>query len=350
MLIIVFVFSLFSINAEASEADNYIERFESLLPEGFGDILSDEPESRVGPEALIYEIRAIIEGKRTLVGGFFLSLVGCLLLMALAGLCPDRMKDGAERGVSLISALFIGGGLVSVFLDTSEALLSVNSFFSSLIPVLSAITLAGGGVKSAAVGAAGMNTVLSIVGGIFTATLSSVCGFSLAMGLAASTGGEGAGSIGRSSKNLFMWIFGIATALLMGTLSLQTLVSGVSDCAAMRTAKYMASSSIPIVGGTVSASLSTLASGLSYAKGIIGGASIFVILVLLLSPLLVLILYRLALSVSVSLAELLGIKAAANCFSSFRGAVDLAIAVYALSAILYIFEIILFIKSGVAAL
>ena len=175
-------------------------------------------------------------------------------------------------------------------------------------------------------------------------------GFSLAMGLAAAVGGEATGNIGKYSRNLFMWIFGIATALIMGFLSLQTLISTASDSAAMRTAKYVASGYLPLVGGTVSASLSTLAAGLSYAKGVVGASAIIVLVMLFMSPLLLAFSYRISLSLASGFAGLLGISSAEKSFSSFRSAFDILIALYSLSCILYIFEIVLFIKSGVAVL
>ncbi len=349
MLIIVGVLLTFTLPAAASEPNNYIEEFEELLPEEYGKLLFGELETNIGPESFFNEFFSILSGKSSLFFSFFLSLVGVLAFMSLASVCPDRMKDGVQRGVRIVSSVFIGASVVTLFSETSEALLSASSFFSSAIPVMSAVTLAGGGVKGAAVGAAGMNIVLSLVGGIFTVSLSVLSGFSLAMSLSSSVGAGAAKTVSRSSKNLFLWLFGIGTALLMGTLSLQTLVASSSDSAAMRAAKYMAQSSIPIVGGTVSASLSTLAAGLSYAKGIIGAGAIFVLLLLLLSPLVMLLLYRLALSSASFLAELLGLEGE-ECFSSFKGCLDITLALYGLSAVLYIFEIILFIKSGVAVL
>ncbi len=350
ILIIIVIISFFTLDIAAEEPDDYIKDFEEILPEEYGDILSEGLESRVGPEALLYEIERILAGRGSLIFGFFSSLLGTLLFMSVAGLCPERLREGAVRGVSVISSVYIGSMILSLFAETRDALISASGFFSSAIPIMTLVTLSGGGAKSAAVGAAGMNTVLSIVGGLFTASLSALVGFSLAMGLSSAVGGDGSRAVLRSAKNLFFWLFGIGSALLMGTLSLQSFVSGASDSAAMRTAKYMAQSSIPLVGGAVSASLSTLASGLMYAKGVIGAGAVFVLLMLLLSPLIMLLFYRLSLSCALSLSELIGVKEAAGAFNSFRGAIDITIALYALSGILYIFEIILFIKSGVALL
>ena len=127
------------------------------------------------------------------------------------------------------------------------------------------------------------------------------------------------------------------------------MIASSADSAAMRAAKYTAGL-IPVVGGTVSGALSTLAAGLSYAKGIIGIGAIAVILGMALSPLILLLLYRLALSISLTLSELLGAAVMAKALSAFRFSLDSLIAVYALSAVIYIFEILLFVKIGVAML
>ena len=66
-----------------------------------------------------------------------------------------------------------------------------------------------------------------------------------------------------------------------------------------------------------------------------------------LSPLVVMLLYRLALSVAASLADTLSSGGAMRSLSAFRFAADTVIALYSLSVLTYIFEIILFMKGGV---
>ena len=105
-----------------------------------------------------------------------------------------------------------------------------------------------------------------------------------------------------------------------------------------------------MVGGAVSASLSTLATGLSFVKTV-AGASVVAALLLLSLPMLVrLLLYRLCLDVSAGLADFLGAGAAGRMLSAFRGAMDALIAVFALSTVLFLLQCILFLCAGVAIL
>jgi hypothetical protein len=105
---------------------------------------------------------------------------------------------------------------------------------------------------------------------------------------------------------------------------------------------------IPVVGGTVAGSMATLASGLAYVKGIIGAGAVAVLVSILLSPLVMLLLYRLAVTLAASVSELLSVGVTARLYRTYSRCFDLVIAVYTTSVLLYVFEIVLFTVSGVA--
>ena len=350
MLSVVVIIGVFSLKCSAAETDKYLEEFEEILPEEYKESASDGEAliESLGISAVLYEIRSAIVGEGGRVGSFFLLLLGLVTLSSAVALVPTSHRKICEAGVGALSSIAIYKSISPLFSELTAALSGASRFLTELSPVLAAVTLAGGGVSGASVQSAGMAAVLAFVGGASTALFSAVSGFALAMSLVSSFGGEGAGSVLGATKSTFNWLLGIATALLMGTLSLQNLVATARDSAGMRAAKYAASGLIPVVGGTVSGALSTLASGLSYVKGVVGAGSIFVILSIGLSPLVLLLLYRLALSLAVSMAGLLGAGEAQKTVGAYRFLLDTLIALYSLSMLLYVFMIVLFVKSGVA--
>ena len=193
-----------------------------------------------------------------------------------------------------------------------------------------------------------MYTTVALVGRVASELLLPIAGFGLAISLLSSFASDSVGALSRGIKSLFMWFVGILTALIGGTLSLQTMISAAQDSAAMRAARYMASGLIPVVGSTVSGALSTLAAGVGYAKGIIGGGAILTLISLVLAPLVTLLLYRFALALAGVVADYLSARTGASIFAAFRFSLDMLIAVFSLSSIIYILEIILFVKAGVA--
>ena len=70
---------------------------------------------------------------------------------------------------------------------------------------------------------------LSIIERAAEPIFSAVCGFGLAMSLLSAFGNDAVASVTRGVKNLFAWIVGIATALITGTLALQTVILVAAD-------------------------------------------------------------------------------------------------------------------------
>lgn len=348
ILIIVVILSSFSLCASAKEAEDYIEDFENILPDTGADI--SDPEgilSSVSVEGLLGELASVLSGRRGEIFSFFLLLLGASVLLTLASTAPEGCRSAVECGVGLTVSGLLLTRILPVFGQTLGSIGELSDFFAKAAPILAAISLSGGGGGASAVETAGITLAVSFVGEVLCTALLGAMGFSLALGLISPFGDSGVAALSSAVKGIFTWLIGISTAVIMGTLSLQSVVASAADSAAMRSAKYAASGMIPIVGGTVSGALSTLASGLSYAKGVIGAGAVAVLVTSAVAPLAVLLLYRLAFTVSMRLC---GGFSTSPVIRSFASALDMLIAVFSLSMLIFIFEIILMLKSGVALL
>ena len=351
IITIVVIFLTFALPVSAEErVDELISEFMDIIPEGVGEKLdsSSELTESVGFSALVREIVATVTGEGGRVFGFFLLSFSAVIFTAVAAKIPSQLSEHVSVAIGIVFCTLVGAQLGGVYSSLKESISEAGSFFAALIPLFASITALGGGAMTAGVQSVGMYTTLSLVGAFGDTVMLSVVGFGFAMGLLTAFGNEGAATVAGGVKSVFTWLLGILTTLISGTLALQTTLSSAADSAAMRAAKYAASGMIPVVGSTVSGALSTLASGLSYAKSFVGVGSIFALLSVLLSPLILLLLYRLSLSVSMIFSGFLGTAAASRMLASFRYSVDTMCALYSLSAVLYILEIVLFIKNGVA--
>jgi stage III sporulation protein AE len=294
-------------------------------------------------------ILASAKGERGNFLSFCLLLLGSVAIYFLASGCHADFKKQTEASVGCLIALAIFPTVLSALSSVESSILALSDFFAALTPITVGITALGGGSATASVQAVGMYTALSSVGGIGGEIFISLSAFGLSMSLLSAFGNEGVGSVTRGFRSLFGWVTGIFTALLTAAFSLQTIVASSVDRGAMRAIKYAASGLIPVVGSTVSGAISTLASGLSYAKGIIGGGAILVMLYMAISPLAVLLIYRLALTLAGIFADFAASSVASRIFSSYRFALDMTVTVYSLSVLIYLFEIVIFILIGVAA-
>ena len=334
-------------------ADEKWNEFLEIVPEGSisfdgeGEVLSG-----VGIDSLMQEV---IDAFRGSLGGAFsflmLTLGVCVFLLAADSLSEISSGFGEHvtAGVSLISSLLIFLGMRPLIASVRSGLLSLSSFFAALIPVITGVSAAGGAANTAAAEAFNMNLTLTIVERASTLLLLPISLALFALSLLSGLESRGISSVAGSLRGAFMWILGIGTAVVIGAVSMQSVIAGAKDSAYLRAAKYAASGMIPVVGSTVSQALATLAGGLSFVKSTVGIASVMIILSIALAPLISLVLYRAAISFGISFLQIAGSGGGVRMLSAFRTAADTLIAVYSMSTMIYISEIIIFVKSGVGA-
>lgn len=349
-------FSIFSVSSLAYGEEETVtsiwEEFCKIAP-GDSQLSLDGEEmiSGVGIDSLLSEIISSIKGEGGRALSFFLMLFAMAMLIALAesGYPFENaaFSKHVSAAIAMIAAVIIFGRIGPVCFSVKESLLFLTDFFSSLVPILTAILTAGGNIHAAPVQALNMNITLSLISKLSSSLLLPLCFSLFALALAGSVDGGGISAVSKGIKSTFMWLLGISTTVILAAVSMQSVIAGAADSAYLRAAKYAASGMIPVVGSTVSSALATLSGGLSYVKSAVGISAVFIIICTALSPLISLLLHRFAFSVSVSFLDYMGSSGGVRVFSAFRAALDALISVYVISTIIYISEIIVFMKCGV---
>lgn len=344
LLFLLLLIPLFTISASAEE--DYIGDFREILEDeryADGDFLRE----LLSPEGIWGEISSETSLALHNLAPRLLTLLGLSVLSALSSLYQGRHGESARFGIGIITTLFAYAGLIDMFSEIGESMTAISSLFSSLIPLFSAITLSGGGGYSSAGQSLGMAVTASLFSGVITPIFVALLSFMLSLGLLYSFGVSGAERLMQSIKRHALLLLSLVGTLMIGTLSLQTVLASARDSAAMRAAKHLAQTALPVVGGTVSASLSALWSGLSLTKGVVGVGGICAIIGVFLGPLITLLVYKFALGI-ISAAE--GFLSVGSPLPRVSECLDLLIGVYSISSVIYIFEIVLFIKGGVSLL
>lgn len=338
----IMLLSLFSVSVCAQGSEDYVNDFLHVIGRG------EDFAENIGIDALIEQIGLALLEQGGRITAFFGFVIGATLLIALASLLTNDKHTAI--GVSAIVAAGAVGFIFEVADSAARSLEQMSGLFLSLIPIMSGVTLAGGGVSSAGAEAVAMGGIFGTVSGLMTPIIFPLVSVMLALSAVSALGGGVSSAALSRVRAVFLWLLGIATVIMLGGISLQTVICASKDSMTMRMAKYSASGLLPIIGSTVSASLSSLAAGLSYAKGIIGAGGIYVFLLSALTPLLLALIYRAALSLASGFLSFLGASEGAATLGGIVYSLDALLSVYSISVILYVFELIMFMKSGVAIL
>jgi len=332
------------------EVDAKIEKilkdFENAIPEEYGEIadINDAAEA-VSVKRIFEGIIDAIRGKSGELTALLLLLLGIALISTLASLINSELGTVSSRAVGVVASAILFERLVVLVVGAVRSLDEVSGFFEAVIPISLAVNSLGASPTTASTQALGMGLTLGIYTFIAKKLVLPVV-IAIFVTSAASSIDPFFGRISKVIKGILLWIMGILTALVGATFSLQSVIAVSADSAAIRSARYAITGTIPIVGNALSGALSVVAGGVSYARGLVGGGAVAVILVLVLSPLVTLLIYRTCLKAGVFFSSVSSLDGCSEILSSFIGAFDALIAAYALTSTVYISELIAFLKGG----
>ncbi len=335
-------------DAAAEELDRIFEEFSKLLPSGIEDAEGALGEDM--PEYVFDMIGALIGEGASRASSFLLMLIGMSLIFALAELSSLESADtgsAVKSGVSICLTVPVLSFSRELIAYVGEGIASGSAFFSGAVPLLSSVLAMGGGTASAGAAAMGMSLSLSFVSGILSSALFPICTliFCISM-ISAYDSSGGAARVGRSVRNLFSFIMGAVTVVLLGTVALQSVIASSRDSVALRGARYAISGMVPVVGGTLSGALSALISGSQIMSSSMGVLSVIALVACMGAPLITLLIYRLCTELCVTFCELCGASQGKAFLESFRNAEDALLSVLGSSVVIYVFQIIIFMKAS----
>lgn len=321
--------------------------FMSILPEGMEDLASPDASSdAVGMTFLLECIINTVNGRAGEITVFLLMLIGVSMLSSLSALRDGDTGRVCKGCVAIISSALILDKIFALVDEVGDALASINDFYASVIPVVTAVNMLGLSFSTASAQSVGMTISLGVYSFLCGDFLYSFVGALSALAALSSIEGTILDQIAKSVRKAFLWAIGILTAFVGATFSLQSLISYSADSAVMRGAKYAVSGMIPIVGGSISAALSLLSGSFGYLRGVVGGGSIAVIIAFTIAPLTTLLLYRACFAIAVFFSEVCSKDGAPGAFGAFSFALDSLIAVYSLSVVVYVIQLAVFLKGG----
>ncbi len=327
--------------------EELLSDFSLILPDGMKDLAND-PTGSIGFDSLLSELLLALRGEMPSAVLFLFLLIGAAVLLALVANLGDGVAPAVRSGVAVAVGCVILLRLFPLLTAAATAVREVGEFFALLVPILVGGAALGGGAVAASSGA-GMSLTLSFIGGA-ASLIFPLVGATVILAVVATLAPDLlANPLDTVRKNLIR-AFGIATAVISGLFALQTSVAAARDGATVRALKYAVNNSIPVVGGAVSGTLSTLVGGLGYAMGIIGGGGVAVMLSIALSPLVKLLLYRFAFFVVGIFLDCFPTNEGTRCINAIAGGLDALIAVLSLSVAVYLLEAVVVMKGVVSFL
>lgn len=324
-----------------------------MLPEGIfsedvGEV-SDSLTDALSVKSLLGLVRDLLVGSVPDAFSLFCTLVCLMIVSVLMNALSETFAGfGMKQAVAYVSSLCSS---VIVAAMQFPRITAAGGFFqricimmNSMIPVMTALYIAGGNTAAAAVSASSLLIQLNLIELCATSlVLPTVCAC-MALTLADSfrTGEGSLSGIVGSIKHTLTFIFGLCGTLLMASLTSQHVIAAAGDNAGARAVKFLAGNMIPVVGSTVGDTLRTLAASVKLLRSTVGIAGILTLALLLLPFLIELLLTRLALNSAAAFGEMLGCKNLVKLSRETASLYGYLIAAAAMASVLCVLSLTLF--------
>ncbi len=282
------------------------------------------------------------------------KLCGVIILSALCRALKRTVSSDALSGaISFAVGCAMFGCIIELIYRQIEMVSAfferLNSLMFAMIPVFGMLYAAGGNVTGAAASGSSMYLFLAVSEMFCARTIIPIVSICTALALCrALSPSMELQSVGSAIKRCYTFSLGLIMSLLLFLMASESALTAAADSVGSRAAKMLASSMIPVVGGSVSETLRTAAAGVQYVKSIVGVGGVILVLILLLPTLVSLLLGRLAFMIGGALAGVLGCDDEVRLLSDVGGIYNCMIAVVSMCSVMFIFAINIFIKTAVA--
>ncbi len=354
--------SPYSVSAKEMEQGEYSFDLDSListlpeeiveaLPEG-ADELSDSPEKIVelfGSQYIIDLSAGLLKSALSSAIKTFAFVAAITLISAMLSSVGNAFSpSGSGMQVwSLAGSLCIGCCAYTMIWSLLESVMTfsenISAFMRSLALAIGGVYLSAGEVGSAGVHNVWIFSAVALTEEICGKILLPVMQISFSATLASSAmSGVNISRLVQMIRNVFVSMLVFFMTVISVILAFQTVVAHSSDSLAMRSVRYAISHSVPVIGGLVSDSARTLATGFSLMKNSIGFIGIAVIIVISLYPLVSLVASKLSLQLASSFSSMISENKSTLFLDESVKMINFLIAVVILIDVAFIFCVSVF--------
>ncbi len=325
---------------------------ESYLPKEAQDYVEDSTLQSLqqGGAGLSWLLKKIAQqmqnGLPTLLPTFATTIGGILIYCALSGLLPNKEHTPFFSVASRLAlALPCAGASLVLWGQAREALGVLCKTMTAFAPGLTAALLVGGNQQGAMVQGSMFALVLSLLELFLWKLLVPL--FSVLL-VATVLGGACADTtLHRSTallRRCFVWIFSCFFGLVALVLGYQTTIAAGADSLGARTAKWVLSSTIPVVGGALGESVRTLSGSVTLLRGTMGAVGILCVGSILLPVLVALLLQQIFYLLLGVVCDLLDAPELCSFFASMNELIRFAWSMVLGCGLLFVFLLATFAK------
>jgi len=276
-----------------------------------------------------------------------MMIIATIQLLVTSSASPAMQKSFATY-TGLVTSLMLYRPMCDILTLTDICLTRLCSIMNLLTPVMETIFLSAGSLTQLSVSTQAVMVFVTAAGNFTAYLLTPMTNLLFTLSMVSSICDEA--NMNHLTGSLRKWILRLlqlTTLFFSFMLSTQSVLAKSADSLGMKTARFAIGSFIPIAGGILSETLSTLREGLSLMKNAAGIGGILVIILLLLPDILRLFFTRFILYLVGTAADLLKLNKFSSLANELHGILEILIGIVLFTALMFVLILILFTQAQV---
>ena len=265
-----------------------------------------------------------------------------LLMLFLKSLFGEDARFSSF--IESISVIFLLITVLNPIADVINHILqvnaSVNDLIKVLIPILAAIITASGNPTLAICLQSACLGVGQVLSALLVKLLPPFCAvYASLAACSAINSNTDMGGYAKLIKKIFTFVLSLASAVFSAILSVKNIIAVSADSVAMKGAKFFVGNAVPIVGGALSDSLSTVIASITLLRSTVGMVAVIVLCVMVLPVLIELLLWKAGMILLSAVSDSILQSRSSALFNSFSELISVMIAVTAFQAFICIISV-----------
>lgn len=284
------------------------------------------------------------------------KLLGALVILTVFSMILETLQSSFEKNnVSKIAYAITFMVLVIIAVNSfgvaigyaKTAITDMIQFMLALVPLILTLLASTGGVASVTILHPTIVFMVHTVGTLIYLVVFPLIFFSAVLHIVSSmTDKYRVTQLADLLRNISIGMLGVFVTIFLGVISVQSATSAVADGVTVRTAKYVSSTFVPVVGRMFSDASETVISASLLVKNAVGLAGVVIILLLCAFPAMKIITLALIYNLSGAVLQPLGASPMIQCLQTIGKSLISVFAALAVVGLMFFLAITIMITAG----
>lgn len=280
-------------------------------------------------------------------------LIQVVIIAILSGFLDNIKSNFASDGISklafymcyIVAVTIIISSFIHIVDLATETIVMLIAFMEVFLPIMIGFVVSTGGVTTSSMIYPLIIFVTNVISNFMNNFMIPIVMTAFGIGMVANISEKiKISKISKMIQNIAMWILGIMLTIFVGIVSLEGSIASTVDGITVKTAKFMFSNGVPIVGKLLGDSIDTILGSTLVLKDAVGFVGVLVLLTLVLVPVLKIVIFLFIYGGAAALIEPFAESRLLKCMHETVGVGKVVLAIVLTVSIMFIIGIVAMLK------